>query len=266
LRLGAHVGRERTDLAVLGGESLAIWGAQVEWLPTERTSLAATVEHRFFGTAHQLQFSHRTPRTVWAVSSSRDVSTTSQQGVGEFGSVYDLFFRQFASAEPDAIKRDLLVRTLLSVNGIDPNTVVISGFLASAATLRRSHSASLGLIGVRNTVTLRLSASRDQRADRLANVLDDLSSATEVRQHGLALDWAYRLSATSSVSAIASYQRSKGDTIATARSTLKSLTALWTATLGPRSTASAGARHATFDSPSLPYDENSVFASFRLSF
>jgi uncharacterized protein (PEP-CTERM system associated) len=266
LRLGVHAGRERTDVSVLGGESLDTWGAQAEWLPSERTSLSANIDRRFFGTAHQLQFSHRTPNTVWAATSSRDVSTNSQQGVGAFGSAYDLFFRQLTSNEPDPVKRDLLVRSLLRSNGIDPNAVVVSGFLASSATLRRSHAASVGLVGARNTVTLQITSSRDQRADQFASAFDDLSTAGVVRQHGLTLDWAYRLSATSSLTASAAWQRSEGDTAETARSTLKSIGASWTATLGPRTTASLGARHARYDSPSVPYDENSVFGSFRLSF
>jgi uncharacterized protein (PEP-CTERM system associated) len=266
LRLGVHVGRERTDVAVLGGESLDIWGAQAQWSPSPRTSLSGDFERRFFGNAHHAQFSHRTPNTVWSVSSSRDLSTTSQEGVGAFGSAYDLFFRHFTSAEPDAVKRDLLVRTLLRANGIDPNTVVVGGFLASAATLRLLHAASVGLVGARNTVTLQVTSSREERADRLANAFDDLTTAGVVRQLGLNLDWAYRLSATSSLTASAAYQRSESDAAGTARSTLKSLTGVWTATLGPRTTASVGARHARYDSPSVPYDENSVFGSFRLSF
>jgi uncharacterized protein (PEP-CTERM system associated) len=266
LRLGVHAGRERTDIAVLGGESLNSWGAQAEWLPSPRTSLTGNVERRFFGTAHQVRFSHRTPNTVWAAASSRDVSTNTQEGVGSFGSAYDLFFRQLASVEPDAVKRDLLARNLLRANGIDPNAVVVGGFLTSAATLRRSHSASVGLVGARNTVTLHVTSSSDERADQLTTAFDDLSSAGVVRQRGLTVDWAYRLTATSTITASAAYQRSDADNAAIARSTLKSLSGLWTATLGPRTTASLGARHARLDSPSVPYNENSIFGSFRLSF
>ena len=50
------------------------------------------------------------------------------------------------------------------------------------------------------------------------------------------------------------------------QTTLKSITATWTSTLGPKSTLSAGARHAVFDSTSAPYDENALYAAFRLSF
>lgn len=265
LRLGATAGRERTDLRVQGGASNDTWGLQADWSPSPRTALNANFEHRFFGNAHSVRLTHRTPNTSWAVSASRDLSDTSSQGVGAFGSAYDLFFRQFATLEPDEAKRDTLVRAYLGANNIDPRAVVVGGFLASAVTLKRAQSASVALIGARNTVTLQLSASRDERADQLATVIDDLSSVSEVRQRGLTVDWAYRLTPQSSVSLGLGYQRSTSDTSAL-QSTLKSLSVLWTAPLGARSTVSAGLRRAEFDSPTNPYDENAIFAALRMSF
>jgi len=264
-RIGLNAGRERSDLRTLDGASNDTYGLQLEWSPSPRTVLSAEAEHRFFGSSHALRFTHRTANTSWAVSDSRDLSNSSAQGVGGFGSAYDLFFRQFASTEPDAIKRDALVRNYLSANNINPNAVVVGGFLASAVTLKRAQTASAAFTGARNTVTLQLSASRDERADQLATVFDDLSSVREVRQRGATVDWAYRLTPQSSVSVALGYQRSTSDTSAL-QSTLKSLSALWTAPLGARSTVSAGLRRAEFDSPSNPYDENAIFAALRMSF
>lgn len=264
LKLGVTAGSERTDVRVLDGESNATYGVQAEWTPTERTLLSANLEKRYFGTAHALRFSHRTPTTVWTLSDSRDVAGISSQGSAGFGSAYDLFFRQFASAEPDAVKRDVLVRSYLQANSINPNAVVIGGFLASAATLDRAQLASLGIVGVRNTVTVQVSSRRSERADKVATVLDDLSTTQVVRQRGLTLDWAYRLTPLSSITVGGSYQRSEGD-LATQETTLKSVAASWTSTLGPKSSLSVGARHSTFDG-TAPYDENALFAAFRLSF
>ncbi len=110
LKVGVTGGTERTDLITLEGESNATWGAFVEWNPSERTSLSASAEKRFFGTAHSLRFAHRTPNTAWTVSDSRDISTNSTQGNASFGSAYDLFFRQFASIEPLMWKETFSVR------------------------------------------------------------------------------------------------------------------------------------------------------------
>ena len=264
-RVGVTAGQERTDLQVLGGASNATWGGQFSWTPTERTLLSAEAEKRFFGTGYSLQLTHRTPNTAWAVSGSRDISTDSSQGVASFGSAYDLFFRQFASTEPDAVKRDVLVRSFLQNNGINPNTVVVGGFLASSATLVRAQSASVALNGVRNTITLRAAASQSQRADEFATNFDDLSTNKVVRERGIALDWAFRLTPTSSINLTGSIQRNKGDTNAQ-ETTLKAITVGWSAPLGARSTVSAGARHAVFESNTSPYDENALFAAIRLAF
>ena len=265
LKVGLTGGTERTDLRTLNGESNATWGAQVEWTPTERTSLAANAEKRFFGTAHSLRFTHRTPFTAWVVADSRDISTNSARGDTAFGNAYDLFFRQFASTEPDAVKRDVMVRNYLQTNGINPNATVAGGFLASAATLQRSQLLSFAVVGVRNAVTLQASASRSERADKVATALDDLSTASVVRQRGVAVDWAYRLTPLSRINVTGAYQRGEGD-LNSQQTTLKSVSAAWSSTLGARSTVSAGLRHIVFDSATTPYDENALYAAVRLSF
>ena len=265
LKLGVSAGTERTDVRTLDAESNATYGLSAQWTPTERTLLSGNVEKRYFGTGYALNFSHRMPNTVWTLSDSRDVSNTSAQGNASFGSAYDLFFRQFASLEPDVTKRDVLVRNHLQTNGIDPNAVVVGGFLRSAATLQRAQSASMALVGVRNTVTARLSNSRSTRADSVVTALDDLSTAQLVRQRGLTLDWAHRLTLQSTVTLGGSYQRSDSD-LASQQTTLKAITLLWTGTLGPKSGFTAGVRHAVFDSVTAPYDENALFAAFRFAF
>ena len=264
-RVGFTAGQERTDIRALDAESTTTWGANLEWTPSERTSLSANVEKRFFGNAHSLRFAHRTPNTAWAISDTRDISTSTSQGNASFGSAYDLFFRQFASVEPDAVRRDAMVRAYLQSNSINPNAVVIGGFLASAATLQRMQSASVALVGARNTVTLQATASRTERADQLTTGFDDLSSAREVRQRGLSLAWAHRLTPSSSINVTGAYQRSMGD-LAAQQTTLKSISAAWSSPLGPRSNVSAGARHTEFESSSVPYDENAVFAAIRIAF
>ena len=176
LKLGVRGGQERTDLLTLAGDTYTTWGVGIDWKPSERTSLEAGVERRFFGTAHNLAFSLRTPNTVWTLSDRRDLNTSQQQGTAGFGSAYDLFSRQLTSAEPDAVKRDVLVRNFLQANGIDPRSTVIDGFLASAVMVESRQELSVALVGARNTVTLRAGASRSERVDQLSTSFDDLSA------------------------------------------------------------------------------------------
>jgi uncharacterized protein (PEP-CTERM system associated) len=266
LKLGVRGGQERTDLLTLAGDTYTTWGVGIEWRPSERTSLEAGIERRFFGNAHHLAFSHRTPSTVWIVSDRRDINTSQQQGTASFGSAYDLFFRQFASAQPDAVQRDVMVRNFLQANGIDPRSTVIDGFLASAVTVDSRQEVSVALVGARNTITLRAGASRSERVDQLSTSFDDLSTTSIVRGRGAALEWAYRLTSSSVLNLTGSYERTEGDDPGTQHTTLKAITAAWSSPLGVRSTFSAGARHAVFDSPTIPYTENAVFAAVRLAF
>ncbi len=265
LKLGVSVGAERTNLRILDGETLSTAGLEAEWTPTERTLLAASIEKRFFGTGHSVQLSHRTPRTAWTVADTRDVSSATQPGTAAFGSAYDLYFRQFASEEPDPIKRDLRVRNYMQTNNIDPNAPVLGGFLAQAATLTRTQSASFGLVGVRNSVTLRAARTRSQRVDEIVSVNDDLNRSSIVKQQGLWLEGAHRLTPTSALTATAGYQRTQGDADAQG-STLKSFALGWAAPLGPRSTVALGARHAVFDSLVASYKENAIFGALRYAF
>jgi uncharacterized protein (PEP-CTERM system associated) len=266
LKVGVTAGVERTDLRVADGETTNTAGVEAEWRPTERTLVAANVEKRFFGTGHSFQFSHRTPRTVWTLADSRDVSTAGATGRSAFGTNYDLAFNssEFA-AEKDLVQRDIKVRDALRKENLDPNAVPVGGFLAAAATLTRTQSASFALVGVRNTVTVRAARSRSQRVDDLATVNDDLASSSIVKQQGLSLDVAHRLTPTSVISLTAGYQRTRGD-LDSQESTLKSIALGWSMPLGARSTVSAGARHATFDSATEPYKENAVFGAIRYAF
>src|SRR5690606_15417631 len=66
LMVGVNAGRESNDLLSLDKRSSSTWGVQANWMPSPRTSLAASYEHRFFGESHSVVFSHRTPRTVWS--------------------------------------------------------------------------------------------------------------------------------------------------------------------------------------------------------
>lgn len=265
LKLGVTAGQERTDLITVDGDSYDTWGVTLDWQPSERTSLAASAEKRFFGHAHSLAFAHRTPGSAWTLSTVRDISTSDAQGTASFGSAYDLFFRQFASAQPDPTQRDVMVRNFLQTNGIDPRASVIDGFLASAVTLQNTQAMSVALVGARNTVTLRASVSRRERADQVSTSLDDLSATTRMRERGISLDWAHKLTPKSVINLAGSYRRSEGD-LSAQQTTLKAFTAAWSSPLGARSTMSAGARHARFDSPSAPYTENAVFGAVRFAF
>ena len=147
---------------------------------------------------------------MWTFTDTRDVSTGRFQADASIGTPYDLYFRQFASTEPDPVRRDVLVRNFLQANGIDPNSTVISQFLTSAPTLQRTQELSFALVGLRNTLTFRASQSKTRRLDTVSPVVDDLAVADHVRQRGLAVDLAHRLTSVAVLTLTGSYQKTTG--------------------------------------------------------
>lgn len=265
LTLSATAGVESTDLASLDKETHDTYGVQAVWTPSVRTTLSASAHRRFFGDAHAVSFTHRTPRTVWTLIDARDVSTSNGQGEFTLGNAYDLFFRQFASTEPDPIKRDLLVRGFLQANGIDPDSNVTTGFLASAVTLQRTQSLSMGLMGVRTTLMVHALRTRSNRLDVVSTAVDDFTQSEHVEQRGVSASVAHRLTPLSAVNLTMAWKRSIGD-LASQSTILRSIVLTWATSTGPRSRLLLGVRRADFSSPTAPYEENALFATYRLQF
>ena len=266
LRTTATAGREWTDHTTQQKTGNATWGVGATWSPSARTTLNAQFDHRFFGNGYQLAFEHRFPLSAIRLSSLRNVSNSSSQAPGgAFATAYDLFFSQFASIEPDPVKRDDRVRAFLQANGIIPSTLVAPGFLAGAASLQQLTQLSYSLQGARSTLTASASVSNTRRLDTLATGQDDLSQSDVVRQRSLGLTLGHRLTPVMGVSLDLSRQASSGSTSSQAN-VLKSIRLGLTTTLGRRSTASLSARHVQFDSTTQPYTENAVVATFGLTF
>jgi uncharacterized protein (PEP-CTERM system associated) len=265
LRLTALVGREANDFTTADQENYDVYGGGVRWTPSERAELDARAEHRFFGTSHEATFRYRTPRTALVLTDSRDVSTNQDvPGTGR-GTAYDLFFLQFATVQPDPILRQQAVNDFLRTHNISPTSPVLLGFLSSAVTLENRQEASFAWLGRRSTVTLTATRSESTRLDALSAANDDLSLAEKIRQRGVALTLSHRLTPLSSALVLLSHQKTSGSAPGQ-ESTLRSFNVSWSTELGQRTSLAIGARHAAFDSPTVPYDETAVFGTFTLQF
>ncbi|HET6600063.1 MAG TPA: TIGR03016 family PEP-CTERM system-associated outer membrane protein, partial [Burkholderiaceae bacterium] len=142
LVLSAIGGTEANNYVSADKERHSLWGAGVKWRPSPRTDLSAEAQRRFFGNSHSILFTHRTARTVWSFTDVRDASTNTTPLFGNLGTAYDLFFRQFASIEPNPILRQQLVNNFLLAHGISPTATATAQFLSSAVTLQRMQNLS----------------------------------------------------------------------------------------------------------------------------
>ena len=234
LTVSAIGGRESNDFQSDGKRSYNNSGAQLRWIPNQRTS--------------------------------KDAATTPERlAQVRVGTVYDLFFAQFAALVPDPVLRDLLVRQFLQANGINPNTPISRELQTAGFTLARLQSASVSLTGPRNTLSFRTLFSNTQRVNRFGTGTSAFEDTSRLRQRSFFVDLSHRLTPISTATLGLGYQRNTGG-LDEQGSTLTSINALYSTTLMPRVSLSGGARLTHFSSPSQPYDEHAIFANIRVQF
>jgi len=267
LRFSLIWGREANNLLTGSRQSRSTPGWGVDWFPTTRTRLSAVREQRYFGKSHSLTFEHRMERSVWRYSDVRDVSSgLGQPTLGRIGTVFDLFFQQFASREPDPALRTQLVNDFLLNNGISPNASVFARTLASSVTLQRRRDLSFALLGVRDTLTFVGSQSEGRRlTDRLSDPNDDFANNNTVRQRGFGVQLAHRLTPLSTVNVMASIDRTDGTTVQSFTK-LRSLGIAWTGQMNERTGVALGGRHVISDGSSDSYTETAVTATLSYRF
>jgi len=266
LNVFASAGRESNNYTSIDQQSYGTSGYGVNWAPSKMTAISASKGHRSFGDSHNLNFSHRTARTAWRFSDSKDVSVNpNQSGVASLGTIYDLLYSQFESLEPDPTARAQLVNAYLQANGISPNAIVVSGFLTSAVSLQRRQDLSFALLGVRDTITFIATRSEINRLDSVSTAVDDFSNSSLVRQRGFIVNYAHRLTPEYSLSVLASQQNTSG--VSSLQDTkLRSLNVNVTGRVSRRTTASVGVRRVVSAGNTSSYVETAVIGSLVIQF
>lgn len=266
-RISASGGWESNNYASLDKESRSTYGYGFDWNPTPRTQFSAFKESRFFGDGHRFSFNHRFPMSSIRYTDTRDVSVLPNQfATAGLGSIYDLYFDLFANQISDPVLRATFVNALLAANGINPNQQVVSGFLSSRASLQRQQQLAYVLYGARNSLTLQLNRSENSSLLAAAAV-DDFSQSTTIRQRGISLSLAHRLSPLSNLNATASRQQSTGNGIG---GNLKTTTTTYIVSastkLGAKTTGSLSLRHMDFDNATNPYTENALVGTITYTY
>ncbi|MEO8117828.1 MAG: TIGR03016 family PEP-CTERM system-associated outer membrane protein [Rhodoferax sp.] len=262
----ANGGREANNYTSVDKQRYGTSGFGMNWSPSEMTTISAQKDHRSFGDTHNVSFEHRTARTAWRFSDSKDVSATpSQTGIASLGSVYDLLYSQFASLEPNPTARAKLVNAYLQANGISPNAIVISSFLTAAVALERRQDLSLALLGVRDTITFIATRSEGTRLDTVSTGIDDFSNSSLVRQRGFIVNYAHRLTPDYSLGILASQQKTSGDS-SQPDTTLRSFNINVSGRVGRKATASVGVRRVVYSGNTASYSETAVIGSLTVLF
>ncbi|MEO7129439.1 MAG: TIGR03016 family PEP-CTERM system-associated outer membrane protein, partial [Rhodoferax sp.] len=267
LRVSANVGRELNNYTTPDKQSYPTSGFAVNWTPSPMTTLSASRELRSFGESHNVSFEHRTGRTVWKFTDSKDIfQQQGQTGVANLGSIYGLLYSQFASIEPDPTARAQLVNAFLQANGLNPNTTVVSNFLPSAVSLQRQQELSFALLGVRDTITFIATRLEISGLNGASTVANNLNSSLFSNQFGFGVNYTHRLTPDYSLGIMASQQRTSPLGLSNGQDgTLRSLNLNVSGRVGKRTTASVGFRRVVY-SAAAPYNETAVFGTLIVQF
>ncbi|WP_273597292.1 TIGR03016 family PEP-CTERM system-associated outer membrane protein [Roseateles koreensis] len=266
-QLGINGGRERSDYLTGTASKGQSYGANASWIPSPRTTLSFDWQSHDYGNSHTVNFEHRMARSSWRMTDSQNVSTALASGAVGQNTNYELLFAQYASIEPDPVKRDVLVRNALTTLGLSPDSLASAGFLTGGPTLSHNQVVSFSVEMLRTTVTATaLQTATRQLGNGVVPVASSSVSGNVVQRSGT-LNVAHVLTPTASANVAYTQTQSHGDG-SNFSTTLRSIIANWTGRLNLRTNYSLGLRHAQFDgvNSAASYRENAVFGTFSHEF
>ena len=205
-RVFADVGYENNHYSFSSYED-AIYGVGARWRPSGRTSLDASWEHRFFGSAWHLAFDTRTPLTVWSISSSRDVSTYPQQ-LATFNAGQDvstLLNSLFLSRIPDPVARQQAIANFIQLYGLPSTLVGPVQLYSQQARLITDTRAVAGFLGARNSVYFTLYRNRNQQVVQTTDAAGLILPFNDTTQTGTNLVWSSRLTSVATLTGTVDY-------------------------------------------------------------
>lgn len=268
LSAGARVGRERNDFAG-PAQWRNIYGAEIDWRPSPRTTLSAFQERRFFGSGWNLSFSHRMPVLALNAAFTRGVDTTPQAllDLPPTENVPALLDAMLTTRFPDPGERARLVRDLMARQGLPVSTLAPVSLYSRRLSIVSTGRAGLALNGARNS--LAFSAYRTRTEDAVDS--GPLSSGAAVDnnvQHGFSVVLTHRFTPQWAGSAGAEWSRITG--LATADSSESreiGARVQLTAQVAPKTQVLLGTRYRKLQSTvSASGREGSVFVGLNHGF
>jgi uncharacterized protein (PEP-CTERM system associated) len=269
-QLSASIGYEdeRYPLTHFSG---TIYGAGVKWRPTERTSMDADLEHRFFGPSYHVHFDHRTPLAVWSFVALRDITSYPQQlaSLPGQGNVSNTLNALFASRIVDPIARQSFVDQLIRERGLPTTLTGPLSLFSQQITLQESLQGTLTLLGARNSVLITVFHTRSEPIENgtfaIVGVLP--TSQIDNTQTGTSAVWTHQLTALLRLAVSADWVRSVANDSSGERSRQATLQSIISAPLSALTDVFAGARYLRFDSNlQADFDEKAVFVGINHRF
>jgi uncharacterized protein (PEP-CTERM system associated) len=261
LVLGVSAGRERSRFA-LNNDTDSVYGGSLSWRPTERSDFSGNVEHRFFGWGGTAELRHRSPFLAISVRLERGpiVQPSSLLLATAGGDVAALLDAAFTTRYPNPAERDVIVRNLISSQGLP---TVLSGpvdVFPDYVQLRHLASINASFLGKNTTVAVGAYAGRATQLLREDSpYVPSPATDSDNRQYGLTFDVNRRITPVTTVSAKLSESRIDGLGSRLGDSSRETaLTLSVNYALSPRTTMVGGVRRRLFDSTVIASSQESA--------
>ncbi len=211
LSLTAGVGYDDFDYQSLDGAATRgqSWNAGFAWTPSRRTSLVASIGHRYFGPSRQLKALHRSRYTSWNISYDDSVSTTRdnflQETAVSTASMLDGFF---AAEYPNPVERARVIEAYILATGLPPFVGSNVNYLTNRFSLQKQLRASMAYRQGRSGATFSVFrvrrealSVREVDSPLLGNAINTLND--NVDQKGVSAAADYRLTARTRLNLVA---------------------------------------------------------------
>lgn len=200
LNIGMFGGYDDYDFSGLGGaQSGAAYGANMEWIPSARTSLRLSAGHRFYGPSYDVALQHRSRGTVWNISYSDAVnSTRSQFALPQAVSTAAMLDNLFRAQISDPVLRAAAVQAYIQAAGLPPSLATSVNFFSNRYALQKQLNISMAWQLARTTSVITLYKTRREMlsSQQVDSVLLGSSLATlndNTDQLGLQATVGYKL-------------------------------------------------------------------------
>ena len=274
LQLTASGGWESNDFQFTNSQDV-IYGVGFVWRPSPVTRALGDWEHRYFGSSYRFVLEHTTPLSEWRLNASRNVTTYPQQiaslssGVNVATFLNALFLPTLA----DATQRQQLVDQIIRERGLPSTLSGPVSLYTNQTLLQQSYSASVALVGARNTVLLSAYWVKNQPITATGIPLPPLLSlGNDNTQTGGTAVWTLRLTPNvnfvSSVEALRTVDNGGGGGILAGSTTRQGAVRVGISSpITARTTVYAGARYQRLESDvAQDYTESAGFVGLTYTF
>jgi len=252
LQVSLRGGYEKDEFPLTGSDGI-VYGAGMQWFPSDRTQVSGYWEHRFFGSSYSVQVSHRLPRTALSFVAARGINTYPQNAltIPAGANVLTYLDAALTTRVPDPAERALAVQQLIAQAGLPSQVVTPVNIFAANVLLQTTATATAVLIGIRNSLAFSLYYVKSEAISGTGAALPPvLQFSQNNTQAGGGVSFSHKLSGMTNLTASTSYSRTTSDAstgaFEGARTNNFYVSGGFNTQLGPKTSASLSANYSRF--------------------